>query len=382
MKKTIITLLAATALLSCTATAQDNTTHFSGQLEGLKGDSLIVFTPEGNNVWHRDTVLISDGKFTFAVTVKQPQTIYVYTPATIRREENMQLPLIAVPGESAVINGSLADGFFYDGSTFYHQYGEIDRAVTEAEQPLNDLMRSFQVRSQAGESRDSIQNEYMAKVPALMKQVRDTTLSLIVSHHDQEAAAAFIPELGELALVRKAVAALDPAVRDGRMKAYYGPTVDRLEGQAKRDSITASKQAAGVEAPDFTLNDLNGKPLTLSSLRGKYVILDFWGTWCVWCVRGIPKMKEYYAKYKDKVEILSIDCGDTEEKWKKGVADNELPWLNVYQPQNAAVQTTDLYAVQGFPTKVLVGPDGKIVRTVMGEDPAFYTMLDEMFGQK
>ena len=54
-------------------------------------------------------------------------------------------------------------------------------------------------------------------------------------------------------------------------------------------------------APDFELPDLQGNPLKLSSLRGKYVVLDFWGSWCVWCIRGIPKMKEAYAKHKDKM---------------------------------------------------------------------------------
>ena len=79
---------------------------------------------------------------------------------------------------------------------------------------------------------------------------------------------------------------------------------------------TVAVEADGIEAPDFTLNDLNGKPLTLSSLRGKYVILDFWGSWCGWCIKGIPQMKEYYQKYAGKFEILGIDCNDTEEKWK------------------------------------------------------------------
>ena len=70
---------------------------------------------------------------------------------------------------------------------------------------------------------------------------------------------------------------------------------------------TVAVEADGIEAPDFTLNDLNGKPLTLSSLRGKYVILDFWGSWCGWCIKGIPQMKEYYQKYAGKFEILGID---------------------------------------------------------------------------
>ena len=136
-------------------------------------------------------------------------------------------------------------------------------------------------------------------------------------------------------------------------------------------------EAADVEAPDFTLNDINGQPLKLSSLRGKYVILDFWGSWCVWCIKGFPKMKEYYQKYAGKFEILGIDCNDSEEKWKAAVAKYELPWLHVYNTDNSGV--LEQYAIQGFPTKIIVGPDGKIMHNIIGEDPAFYTLLDKLF---
>lgn len=132
------------------------------------------------------------------------------------------------------------------------------------------------------------------------------------------------------------------------------------------------------DAPDFTLNDINGKPLTLSSLRGKYVILDFWGSWCGWCIKGIPQMKEYYQKYAGKFEILGIDCNDSEEKWKAAVEKYELPWLHVYNPRGES-KVLEQYEIQGFPTKIIVGPDGKIVKTIIGEDPAFYTFLDELF---
>ena len=143
------------------------------------------------------------------------------------------------------------------------------------------------------------------------------------------------------------------------------------------ETETAAVEADGVEAPDFTLNDLNGKPLTLSSLRGKYVILDFWGSWCGWCIKGIPKMKEYYQKYAGKFEILGIDCNDPEAKWKAAVEKYELPWLHVYNTRDSKV--LEQYEIEGFPTKIIVGPDGKIVKTIIGEDPAFYTFLDQLF---
>lgn len=133
----------------------------------------------------------------------------------------------------------------------------------------------------------------------------------------------------------------------------------------------------GTMAPDFTLNDLNNNPLSLSSLRGKYVVIDFWGSWCIWCVRGIPKMKEYYDKYKDKMEILGVDCRETEDAWRKGVAEHQLPWKHVYNPKGGDTDITPKYLIKGYPTKALVDPEGKIVRVIIGEDPEFYTFLDE-----
>lgn len=88
-------------------------------------------------------------------------------------------------------------------------------------------------------------------------------------------------------------------------------------------------------------------------------------------------MKEYYQKYAGKFEILGIDCNDSEEKWKAAVAKYELPWLHVYNTDNSGV--LEQYAIQGFPTKIIVGPDGKIMHTIIGEDPAFYTLLDKLF---
>ena len=157
-------------------------------------------------------------------------------------------------------------------------------------------------------------------------------------------------------------------VKDHQESVSEAPVVETTENQTG---------ASGVEAPDFTLNDIHGKPLALSSLRGKYVILDFWGSWCSWCIKGIPEMKNYYNKYKEKFEILGIDCNDTEQKWKDAVKKYELPWLHVYNPRDSKVLET--YNIEGFPTKIIIDPDGKIVKTIIGEDPEFYTLLDQLF---
>ena len=165
---------------------------------------------------------------------------------------------------------------------------------------------------------------------------------------------------------------------DNSKKQQAEPEAAIMEAETEEVAEVEAVAADGIEAPDFTLNDINGKPLTLSSLRGKYVILDFWGSWCGWCIKGIPQMKEYYQKYAGKFEILGIDCNDPEEKWKAAVEKYELPWLHVYNTRDSKV--LEQYEIEGFPTKIIVGPDGKIVQTIIGENPAFYTLLDKLFG--
>ena len=86
-------------------------------------------------------------------------------------------------------------------------------------------------------------------------------------------------------------------------------------------------------------------------------------------------MKKAYAKYKGKMEILGIDCNDTEEKWKEAVKKHELPWFNVRNAGDPDV--TALYAVRGYPTKLVISPVGKILKKIVGEDPAFYEYLDK-----
>ncbi len=144
-----------------------------------------------------------------------------------------------------------------------------------------------------------------------------------------------------------------------------------------REAPQLENTLEGVEAPDFTLKDIKGSDLTLSSLRGKYVVLDFWGSWCVWCVRGIPTMKEYYAKYEGQYEVVGVDCGDTEEKWMAAVAEYELPWLHVYCPRENTLPQS--YGIKGFPTKIVVDPEGKIAKVFIGESEEFYNYLDSLF---
>ena len=158
------------------------------------------------------------------------------------------------------------------------------------------------------------------------------------------------------------------------------------EGKQKNsttdEDAKAEVAAEGREAPDFTLTDPEGKPITLSSLRGQYVVLDFWGTWCKWCIKGIPEMKAYYEKYEGMFEMLSIDIGDDEDTWLNAIKRYDMEWLHAITDEESAQELQELYAIEGFPTKIVVDPEGKIDHITVGEDPAFYKYLDDLLSQK
>ena len=151
-----------------------------------------------------------------------------------------------------------------------------------------------------------------------------------------------------------------------------------------REELAARKRVQpGMPAPDFTLQTPDGGTLSLSDLRGKYVILDFWASWCAPCRAAFPAMKEIYAQYKDKgLEILGISNDSRREDWLRALEQDQLPWKQVidefpeeYAPALAATQ----YAVPYLPTLILIDPDGKIVGTLDGE-PAVKAKLAEIFG--
>jgi len=115
----------------------------------------------------------------------------------------------------------------------------------------------------------------------------------------------------------------------------------------------------------------------LKSLRGKYVIIDFWGTWCIPCLNGMPAMRKFRDKYKGKVKILGIAKDGNIEGWKREIIASGLNWFHILN----GVGDKDFVArfnVQGYPTKIVIDPDGKIIYRSTGESENFYTDISKL----
>lgn len=158
---------------------------------------------------------------------------------------------------------------------------------------------------------------------------------------------------------------------DSIQRSYYLSSI--------RDKIKALKALQpGQPAPVFTLDTHDGKSFSLSSLKGRYVVLDFWGSWCQPCIAGVPSMKTYQERYQDKLSFVGIACNDTPEAWRLAILTHGMNWVQVLDAggeQGLAKQ----YNVEAFPTKILLDPEGRFLKAFIGEGQDFYTELDKLF---
>ena len=189
----------------------------------------------------------------------------------------------------------------------------------------------------------------------------------VLSHPDSDGSLYLMRYLSGMINYKKCLPALSERVRHGIMKRLYNFFI---AAEAETDaylSKTAEAIAIGKEATGFSLEDIDGNLLTLSSLRGKYVMLDFWGSWCGACIKSFPHLKAFYEQHHNKLEIIGIACHDTKEKWNAAVKRHELPWLHVLNGEGT-IDVAELYGVQAYPTYVLIAPDGRVLQW-MSDDP-------------
>lgn len=300
-----------------------------GPAEGAGYAVLQVWNVDGETL--RDTVAIENGRYVFSGSVND-----VYMGQVLVFEEGKEPARHFLYVENAPLVWK--DGYFRGG-------------------PNND----FNVEMEAvGASLDTLAPDYRQQLVAKMN-------ACFLSHPDVEAAAFFYYNFNR-------EAPLD------QFEADYNTFTDRVRnsfmGKNGRDDIIARKATGeGTEAPAFTLNDLEGNPVSLASLRGQYVLLDFWASWCRPCRESMPHLKELYAQYHGKgLEILGISTDSRPADWHQAVSEDATPWIHVLDEQDVV----ERYGVHAVPTYFLVNPEGIMVGKIEHDelDAVLQRLLD------
>lgn len=381
MKKFTLSLLTLLVLVSCTDNKMFN---IEGRLQdGVSVDKIYIGVLDSTQeeLAFVDSIDVVNGEFSYSYEAAEVATIQMVGGSNA--ESEFQLSSIVVPGETLklIVN---KDDVEYSGSTIYVQSNEAYKSLHDYDINFSQGVRAYEEKANDADADvDKLRHEFMEYIDEMGAKQISIVKNYIKAHSDEEGAVILLTQVLWSDEFEDIVSLFSDNVRQGRLKTYIESLIEVAKvksaeyNEADESDASSDEDIQGEQLPDFTLNDIDGKPLKLSSLRGKYVVLDFWGTWCVWCMKGMPKMKEYYTKYAGKFEIVGIDTGDTMQEWKAAVKEHSLTWKHVFCPEGNSL--LDQYDISAFPTKMVIDPEGNMIYRVEGEDPAFYAFLDKLF---
>lgn len=330
-------------LLPVLASAQSKLT-INGKIKGLSDSSRVVLLDMNRQTDTLASSAVKKGSFTIKTTLREPMIVSL----DFGGGRNL---VTFLDNNNIKITGDINDlkKLKVKGSETHNDFKEFQSTFD----PLFERLGKINQRLQMGERSDSLLSA--------MERNKDTiqqTIDLFVDKHTGSPVSAFLLaatfQLNE-----------DIMIADQRFSKLKPAATGNMYGNYLQETIAETKiTAVGSMAADFTQADTSGKPVSLSSFRGKYVLLDFWASWCGPCRQENPNVVASFKKFSAKnftVLGVSLDRPGQKDKWLQAIHADNLTWTHVSDLQfwnNAVAQQ---YRVQSIPQNLLIGPDGKII---------------------
>ena len=353
------------------------------EIDGWGNDSILVvyvqYADNGRASELADTIFAVNGKFSYTFPENTYNNLhrglfYRLCEMPVRDAKRIDVDLIG--GEKVKIKGKAYDEYVeytVKGNTLLSDYNNLHNEMVEhliARDKNEDELKAHLGTPEV--------DKYFARRRELNKPIRDIRHQYLLNNPDSESSVLCLSALPLDSFYLHTH--LTERVRNGALKVFFDDKMKRYnEYQAYLEA--EKKNLVDKPAPNFTLTDAKGNEFTLSEYTtDKYIVLDFWGTWCGPCTFEIPELKAYYAKHKDKIEIISIACNErNSEDWSNYIIQNGLPWTNLLNNEKDVAQNASVvYAVSAFPTKYILSPDKVVLAKFVGVDKELYTKLDEL----